>query len=113
MQASSTRQPRDSRLLAAVVVGLGFLLSAVIASIVASVASSEADRWAAHSLMVRGGAGPSRVQSPFFDDERPPILAVADLRGVTHVAGPRGVQPLAVALVASDFPEPPELGAPW
>jgi signal transduction histidine kinase/CheY-like chemotaxis protein len=57
MQASLTRQPRDSRLFAAVVVGLGFLLSAVIASIVASVASSEADRWAAHSLMVREASG--------------------------------------------------------
>jgi CHASE3 domain sensor protein len=43
--------------LAAVVGGIGFLLLAVIASIIASVASSNADRWAAHSLMVRQASG--------------------------------------------------------
>jgi CHASE3 domain sensor protein len=53
---SSTRQPKDSRLLAAVVGGLCFLLLAVLASIIASIASSDADRWAAHSLKVRQGS---------------------------------------------------------
>jgi signal transduction histidine kinase/CheY-like chemotaxis protein len=57
MHAPLTRHPNDSRLLAAVVGGLGFLLLAVIASIIASVASSNADRWAAHSLMVRQASG--------------------------------------------------------
>jgi signal transduction histidine kinase/CheY-like chemotaxis protein len=57
MHAPLTRHPNDSRLLAAVVGGLGFLLLAVIASIIASIASSNADRWAAHSLMVRQASG--------------------------------------------------------
>ena len=57
MHAPLTRHPNDSRLLAAVVGGIGFLLLAVIASIIASVASSNADRWAAHSLMVRQASG--------------------------------------------------------
>lgn len=70
--------------------------------------------WAvAHALMARGAVVPSRVQSPFFDDERPPAVSVSDLRGVTHVAGARGIQPLAAALVASNFPEPPELASRW
>jgi hypothetical protein len=57
MHAPLTRNPNDPRLLAAIVGGLGFLLSAVIASIIASVASADADRWAAHSLMVRQASG--------------------------------------------------------
>jgi CHASE3 domain sensor protein len=57
MHAPLTPRPNDSRLLAAVVGGLGFLLLAVLASIIASVASSEADHWAAHSLVVREASG--------------------------------------------------------
>ena len=57
MHAPVTRHPNDSRLFVAVVGGLAFLLSAVVASIVASIASSDADRWAAHSLMVRQASG--------------------------------------------------------
>jgi signal transduction histidine kinase/CheY-like chemotaxis protein len=57
MHALFARHPNDSRLVAAVVGGLGLLLLAVIASIIASVASSDADRWATHSLMVRQASG--------------------------------------------------------
>jgi signal transduction histidine kinase/CheY-like chemotaxis protein len=53
VQGPSTRQASDARLLAAVVSGLGFLLLTLIASIIASVASFDADQWAAHSSMVR------------------------------------------------------------
>lgn len=38
---------------------------------------------------------------------------VVDLAGVTCVAGPAGLQPLDVALVCTDFPEPGELLARW
>ena len=57
MHAPLTPRPNNSRLLAAVVGGLSFLSLAVLASIIASVASSEADHWAAHSLMVREASG--------------------------------------------------------
>lgn len=67
----------------------------------------------ADALMARRGSRPTRVQSPFFDDGLPPAVVVAELRGVTHVAGPRGVQALAAGLAAPDFPEPPELAASW
>jgi signal transduction histidine kinase/CheY-like chemotaxis protein len=52
MHAPLERPPTSLRLLVGVVGGLGLLLLAVIASIVASVASSDANRWAGHSLMV-------------------------------------------------------------
>jgi signal transduction histidine kinase/ActR/RegA family two-component response regulator len=53
MHAPLERHPTSLGLLIGVVGGLGFLLLAVLASIVASVASADADRWAVHSLMVR------------------------------------------------------------
>jgi signal transduction histidine kinase/ActR/RegA family two-component response regulator len=52
MLAPLARHPTSLRLLIGVVGGLGFLLLAIIASIIASVASSDANRWAEHSLMV-------------------------------------------------------------
>jgi signal transduction histidine kinase/CheY-like chemotaxis protein len=52
MHAPLERHLTSLRLLVGIVGALGFLLLAIIASIVASVASSDADRWAAHSLVV-------------------------------------------------------------
>jgi signal transduction histidine kinase/CheY-like chemotaxis protein len=57
MHAPLERHPTSLGLLIGVVGGLGFLLLAVLASIVASVASADADRWAVHSLMVRQATG--------------------------------------------------------
>ncbi len=56
MHAPLERPPTSLRLLIGVVAGLGFLLLAIIASIVASIASSDANRWAEHSLMVMQGS---------------------------------------------------------
>ncbi len=57
MHAPLSRPSHDLRLLVAIAGGLGFLLLAVVASIITSAASSDADRWAAHSLAVRQASG--------------------------------------------------------
>jgi hypothetical protein len=50
--------------------------------------------------------------SAYFDHSSSSAAAV-DLRGVSRVAGPNGVEVLDEALSASDCPEPPELLAGW
>ena len=53
MHAPASRELNDRRAAIAIVIGFAFLIVAVVASIVASIASADADRWASHSLQVR------------------------------------------------------------
>ena len=53
MHAPASREPNDRRTAIAIVIGFALLIVAVVASIMASIASADADRWASHSLQVR------------------------------------------------------------
>ena len=53
MHAPAAREPNDRRTAIGIVTGFALLIVAVIASIVAAIASADADRWASHSLQVR------------------------------------------------------------
>jgi signal transduction histidine kinase len=53
MHAPAGREPNDRRTAIAIVFGFALLILAVVASIVASIASADADRWASHSQHVR------------------------------------------------------------
>jgi hypothetical protein len=54
-----------------------------------------------------------RPSRSVFDDFEPRRVVVAELRGVTRVAGPFGVRGVAEALAQAGCPEPPELTAHW
>src|ERR1700727_2166468 len=56
MHAPAGRKLNDPRPAIAIVTGFALLIVAVVASIVASIASADADRWASHSLQVRQAA---------------------------------------------------------
>ncbi|HUY64991.1 MAG TPA: hypothetical protein VMV14_10820 [Acidimicrobiales bacterium] len=75
----------------------------------------EAASAAGTDVWVEAGTGrvlPARLWEALAD-RLPRSVTVSDLSGVTRVAGPSGVRPLAEALASSGCPEPPELTGRW